>query len=78
MYIIFAILSAAILLMKFSIHKEYILPIWFLFSGIISISWGLNRIKTGDPKDNTVGMETINMLVTMFGVAAAIAAIGSG
>jgi hypothetical protein len=56
--------------------KLYIMPVWLLFSGIISVYWGKNRIKNGDPKKKAIGMETINMLVTMFGVAAAIAAIG--
>jgi len=44
---------------------------------LIAIFWRINGIMTGDKTRNTIDMETINMLIAMFGVAAAIAAIGS-
>jgi len=56
----------------------YILPGWFLCSGFIAIVWGRNRVRTGNRSDGTIGMDTINMLVIMLGVAFAIAALGHG
>jgi hypothetical protein len=58
-----------------TVPVAYILPGWFLCSGLIAIVWGRHRVRTGNQADPTIGMDTINMLVTMLGVAFAIAAL---
>lgn len=53
----------------------YILIGWLAAAGAILVLWGRNRIKTGDPDNKTIGMDTINMVVAILGVTFAIAAL---
>jgi hypothetical protein len=61
-----------------SVSPIYILVGWLIASGVVAIAWGQNRINTGDKENNTIGMDTINMIVTMLGVTFAVAAFITG
>ena len=55
--------------------SPYILfKVWVLFSAIVLLSWGFNRIKTGRD-DRTIGQSTINFVVAIIGGTFAILAI---
>jgi hypothetical protein len=74
-YIVLGISVAIVHFTGITVPIAYILPGWFLCSGLIAIVWGRNRVKTGNRANGSIGMPTINMLVTMLGVAFAIAAL---
>ena len=48
---------------------------WLVATGLVAGVWGVNRYLTGKPDDDRIGMDTINMVVTMIGVSFAIAAL---
>ena len=57
------------------VRPIYVLIGWLFASGLMAVIWGQNRIKDADPNDHRIGMDTINMIVTMLGVTFAVAAL---
>ena len=73
------LLSAIAILVAYhferSVPRIYILVGWLTASGLIAITWGVMRIKLPRESDRKVGMETINMIVSMLAVTFAVAAL---
>jgi len=64
------------LVVSFFVDVKSISPIrffqlWLAFAALILLIWGVNRVRTGDP-NWTVGQNTINFVVAVFGATIAI------
>ena len=76
--VIFLGVGAAVLGGKFApadVDPTTVFGGWLVASGLVVAVWGVNRYLTGRQGDYKIGMDTINMVVTMIGVSFAIAAL---